>query len=135
MAKLLSHEQILAALERPDVNAEDIEVPELGGTVRVREMTGQLRNRLEATFANIQSGGDGKNLDTVTAQLVASCVIDGKDKPVLTVNEVKRMMAARPRAVFRLRDAILKLSATDESDVEALTEVFGDGPNGPSTSG
>jgi hypothetical protein len=134
MSELLSHEQILAALERPEVNTEVVHVPELGGPVRVREMSGHLRNRLEATYAAIQSGGDGKTLDAVTVQLIAMCVVDEKDRPLLTANEAKRLMAARPRAAFRLRDAILKLSATDEDDVEALAEVFGDGPNGPSTS-
>jgi hypothetical protein len=131
----LSKDQILDALNRPEVSTEDVHVPELGGTVRVREMTGALRNRLEATYATIKSGGDSKALDAVTAQLVATCVIDEGGRPMLTTSDVKRMLAARPRAVFRLRDAIVRISATDEDDVEALAEVFDDAQSAPSTTG
>lgn len=130
----LSKEQILAAMERPDVATDEVNVPELGGKVRVREMTGSIRNRVEATYATIRSGGDSKQLDTVTVQLVAACVLDEDDRPMLSVNEVKRLMAAKPRAVFRLRDAIMDISATDEDDLESLAEVFGNAQSDSSTS-
>jgi len=112
----LSKEQILAAIDRPDVATREVEVPELGGTVRVREMTGALRNRVEAAYATIRNGGDEQN------------------RPILTVQDAKRMFAAKPRAVFRLRDAILEISATDEDDMEALAEGFDAAQSGSSYS-
>lgn len=132
---LLTHEQILAAMERVEVATTEVNVPELGGTLRVREMSGTLRNRMEATYATIRSGGDSRALDQVTAQIVAMCVVDEGGKPMLTVNEVKRLAAAQPKAVFRIRDAVMKISATDEDDLEELEEVFGSAQSGPSTSG
>lgn len=131
----LSHEQILAALERTEIATKEIHVPELGGDVRIREMSAAVRNAFEAVGASVQAGGDGKKLSDVTAQIVAACVLDERDRPMLTVNEVKRLAGACPRAVFRLRDAIVDLSGTDGDDVEALAEVFGGGPSGPSTTG
>ena len=130
----LSKEQILAAIDRPDVATREVEVPELGGTVRVREMTGALRNRVEAAYATIRNGGDAKTLDNMTAQLIAGCVVDEQNRPILTVQDAKRMFAAKPRAVFRLRDAILEISATDEDDMEALAEGFGDAQSADSSS-
>src|SRR5688500_17815322 len=130
----LSHEQILAALERPDVATKEVHVPELGGEVRIREMSAAVRNRFEAVGAAIRSGGDGTALDQITAHIVSACVLDDRDRPMLTVNEVKRLMGARPRAVFRLRDAIIDLSGLDDNDVEEMAEVFGDRPTGPTTS-
>jgi len=132
---VLSKEQILAAIDRPDVATRDVEVPELGGTVRVREMTGALRNRVEAAYATIRNGGDSKSLDSMTAQLIAGCVVDESGKPILSLADAKRMFASRPRAVFRLRDAILEISATDDEDMEALAEGFGDAQSEPSSSG
>lgn len=134
MSNLLSQEQLLAALDRPDIATEDVHVPELGGTVRVREMTGSLRNRLEATYAALRSGKDSKSLDAVTAQLLATCVVDEQGRQLLTVSDAKRMLAARPKVAFRLRDAILDISATGEDDVEALAEVFDSAQSEPSTS-
>jgi hypothetical protein len=134
MSNLLSNDQILAALDRPEIATEDVHVPELGGTVRVREMPASMRNRVEATYATIRNGGDSKSLDTVTAQLVAVCVIDEDGRQVMSLNEAKRLLRAKPKAAFRLRDAIMKISATDEDDVEALAEVFDDAQSEPSTS-
>ncbi|WUI00203.1 hypothetical protein OHR68_43175 [Spirillospora sp. NBC_00431] len=134
MSELLTHEQIIAAAEQPDVATKPVNVPELGGKVLVREMSAAVRNRFEATAATIRSGGDSRALDTVTAQIVAACVVDERGRPMLTVNEVKRIAASKPKAVFRLREAIVKISATDEEDLEDLEEVFVEGPNGPSTS-
>lgn len=134
MSELLSKSAILAAIERPDYATKDVHVPELGGTVRVQEMSGSVRNKFEATGATLRNGGDSKSLDTVTVQMVAACVIDAAGTPMFTANEVKRMFASRPKAVFRLRDAIIDLSGTSDSDVEEMAEVFGDAQSERSTS-
>lgn len=134
MSKLLTHEQILAAMERREVATTEVHIPELGGSVKVREMSGSLRNRLEATYATIRGGGDAKALDTVTAQIVAMCVLDDSDRPMMTVNEVKRLAAACPKAVFRMREAIIDISATDQSDLEDLEQVFDGAQSEPSSS-
>lgn len=134
MSELLSKEAILAAIDRPDIATKDVAVPELGGTLRVREMAGSVRNRFEATGATLRNGGDSKSLDTVTVQMVAACVVNEAGAPMFTANEVKRMFASRPKAVFRLRDAIIDLSGTSDFDVEEMAEVFGDAQSEPSTS-
>jgi hypothetical protein len=130
----LTQEQILAALDREEVETKALNVPELGGTVWVRELPGNLRNRLEATYATIRGGGDSKSLDKVTAQIIATCTVDEGGKPILTMPVAQRILQSKPKAAFRIRDAVMDLSATDDEDAEALAEVFGDGPNGPSTS-
>lgn len=130
----LTQEQILAALEQAEVVTKEINVPELGGTVWVREMSGTLRNRLEGTYATIRNGGDSKALDKVTAQIVAMCTVDEGGKPILTMDVATRLARKAPKAAFRIRDAVMEMSATDDDDLEELAEVFGNGPNGPSTS-
>lgn len=131
----LTEEQILAALDRYEVETRQLRIPELGGTVYVREMSGQIRNRLEATYATIRNGGDSKQLDKITAQIVAYCTVDEAGKPIMTMNAAQRVVSKMQKVAFRIRDAALELSATDEDDVEALAEVFDGAQSGDSTSG
>lgn len=131
----LTEEQILAALDRYEVETRKLRIPELGGTVYVREMSGQIRNRLEATYATIRNGGDSKQLDKITAQIVAYCTVDEAGKPIMTMNAAQRVVSKMQKVAFRIRDAALELSATDEDDVEALAEVFDGAQSGDSTSG
>lgn len=134
MSKALTQEQILAALDRAEVETKPINVPELGGTVWVREMPGNLRNRMEATYATIRNGGDSKALDKITAQTVSMCTVDDNGKPIMTMDVATRLVQKMPKVAFRIRDAVLEVSATSDDDVEALAEVFADAPSGDSTS-
>lgn len=133
MSDVLKRDAFLAAIAQPDINTSDVEVPGLG-VVRVREMTGAVRNRLEAAYAAIQSGGNTKVLDEVTSLILANCVIDENGTPILTANDAKRLLAARPRAAFKLRDSIIELSSMTEDDVEAFAEVFEHAQSEDSTS-
>lgn len=130
----LTEEQILAALDRYEVETRQLRIPELGGTVYVREMSGQIRNRLEATYATIRNGGDSKQLDKITAQIVAYCTVDEAGRPIMTMNAAQRVVSKMQKVAFRIRDTALELSATDEDDVEALAEVFDGAQSGDSTS-
>lgn len=131
---LLDKDALLAALDRAEIATADVNVPELGGALRVREMPGTLRNRLEAAYATVRTGGNSKSLDAVTAQMIATCVIDESGRPMMTVDQAKRLMSVRPKVAFRLRDSIVEVSAVDEDDVEALAEVFDDAQSDSSTS-
>lgn len=131
----LTEEQILAALDRYEVETRQLRIPELGGTVYVREMSGQIRNRLEATYATIRNGGDSKQLDKITAQIVAYCTVDEAGKPIMTMNAAQRVVSKMQKVAFRIRDTALELSATNEDDVEALAEVFDGAQSDDSTSG
>lgn len=131
----LTQEQILAALDRYEVETRELHISELGGKVYVREMSGQIRNKLEATYATIRNGGDSKQLDKITAQIVAYCTVDEHGRPIMTMDAAQRVVSKMQRVAFRIRDTALELSATDEDDVEALAEVFGDAPSADSTSG
>jgi hypothetical protein len=134
--ELLSREDILAASEATEVITRDVTVPELGGKkVRVREMNGALRNRIEAAFATVRSGGDSKSLEKVTAQLLAACVVGHNGRPILQEADARKILARNPRAAFRLRQAIFDISAIDDEDMEALSEGFGDDQSDGSTSG
>jgi len=73
----LTKEQIIGA---NDLTKEEVDVPEWGGSVIVRTMTGTERDRFEATII-------GKDQSNFRAALLSLCLIDDKgqrlfDNPV-----------------------------------------------------
>ena len=130
----LSKDDIGKALEAAEVRTKTVPVPELRGSVVVREMSGTLRNLFEATMAQIMNGGDSKLLDKMTTRLVGECTLDGEGNRLFDDRSAKLLFLKKPSAVFRLRDEIVAVSALSQEDYEGLVEGFGDGPSGPSTS-
>lgn len=132
---ILDRAAIMQAATAAAPATADTHVPELGGMVRVREMNGALRNRLEAAMVQVRTGGDSKHLERTTAQIIAACVVDETNRPILKEQDARQIFTRNPRAAFRLREAIFAVSAIDESDAEALAEGFGDDQSDGSTSG
>ena len=132
----LSKEEIGRALEGAEYKTKTVPVPELGGSVVVREMSGTLRNMFEATMAQImQPGADAKPLDKLMVRLAKECILDGDGSPLLDDRTSRLLFAKKSTALFRLRDEIVRLSAFSEEDAESLVESFGDDPSELSTSG
>lgn len=133
--KVTSREDFLAAIATSEIVTKDVDTPGFGsGVVRVREMTGTVRNRLESAYTVVRENGNAKVLDDVIATMIAACVLDGDDRPFLTPNNVKDLIKHRPSLAFKLRDEIIGLSATSDEDVEALSEVFDGAQSEGSTS-
>lgn len=132
---LLDRASILHAASASTPATADVPVPELGGTIRVREMNGALRNRLEAAMVNVRTGGDSRALERTTAQMIAFCVVDDTNHPILKEADARQLFTRNPRAAFRLREAIFAVSALDEADAEAMAEGFGDDQSDGFTSG
>jgi len=116
----LSAEQILGAV---DLAHEDVDVPEWGGTVRVREMPGTERDKFESQFvgkdgASIRSEG----LEGFRARLAAASIVDADGKQLFrSPAEVKRLGEKSARALQRVCEAAMRLSAMSEDDVKELT--------------
>lgn len=116
----LSAEQILGA---DDLACEDVPVPEWGGTVRVREMPGTERDKFESQFV----GKDGasvraEGLEGFRARLAAASLVDENGKQLFrSAAEVKRLGEKSARALQRVCEVAMRLSAMSEDDVRELT--------------
>jgi hypothetical protein len=129
---LLSREQILTA---SDIRTEDVEVPEWGGSVRVRALTGVERDAYETTIVNIRSDGSKvMNLRNLRARLVAVSCVDEDGNRLFTDADAMELGNRSASALERVFDVAQKLSGLSASDVEELAEGFGDAPSGDSTS-
>jgi len=116
----LSAEQILNA---DDLEIEDVEVPEWGGTVRVRGMSGTDRDKFEASMLDksMEVSKDSA-LDRYRAKLAAYCIVDEAGKRLFRSDaEVKRLGEKSATALSRVVEVAMRLSALTKEDRDELT--------------
>lgn len=128
---LLTREQILAV---QDVSTETVAVPEWGGDVLVRGMTGTERDRFEASIVETHGKKVKVVMVNIRARLVAQCVIDEKGERLFSNADIELLGKKSAAALQRVYDVAQKLCGLSDSDVEELSEAFLPGPSGASTS-
>lgn len=128
---LLNKEQIKSV---SDLETQDIEVPEWGGTVRLKSLTGAERDRFEASVVQGQGRNTTVNMQNLRAKLVAQSAIGEDGKPLFTEEDVKWLGEKSAKALNRLFNAAQQLSGLSESDVKELAGNFKDARSDGSTS-
>lgn len=128
---LLSKNEIFAADDR---KYEDVSVPEWGGTVRLRGLTGSERDAYEASIEKQVGGKTVRDVRNFRARLVALAAINEDGTPLFEQNEVAALAGRSSVALSRLFDAACRLSGITEEDTEALEGNSEPAQSGPSTS-
>jgi hypothetical protein len=84
----VTREKLLAA--KIDLPKEEVDVPELGGKVNVRGMSGK---HLSAFYKSVRKGKSMEiDEETFNARLVVSCLVDGKGERLLKDEEYTVIM-------------------------------------------
>lgn len=118
--KKLTREMILNC---DDLKTQEIEIPEWGGTVTIRMMTGRERDAFEASIVDSKGGTRAMKFDNIRAKLVAKTVIDPDTKELMfTVADVEALGNKSAAALDRIFSASQKLSKITEEDVEELVK-------------
>jgi hypothetical protein len=120
---LLNKDLILAA---DDLQTVDVDVPEWGGSVRLRTLTGGERDKFESDMIDQRGKSNKMNLVNLRARLVALCAIDEGGKRMFGDNEVTKLGAKSAAVLDRLFQAAQELNGMTQKDVEELTEGFED---------
>jgi hypothetical protein len=129
---LLSKDQILSADDR---KTEEVEVPEWGGSVLIRTLTGRERDAFEATTVRTKGGKQEANYENFRARFVAECVVDENGKKLFgSRSEVLMLGNKSVAALQRVFNAAQELNGMSEDDVEELTEGFEQAPEEDSIS-
>ena len=128
---LLNKEQIKTV---SDLETQDIEVPEWGGTVRLKSLTGAERDRFEASVVQGQGRNTTVNMQNLRAKLVAQSAIGEDGSPLFTEEDVKWLGEKSAKALNRLFNAAQSLSGLSESDVKELAGNFNAARSESSTS-
>lgn len=115
----LNREAILAAEDLP---RELVEVPEWGGAVYVRALTGAERDQFEASIVE-QRGRDVRmNMRNIRAKLVALTVVDEDGQRIFTDDDVAALGGKSAAALDRLFAVAQRLSGLSKEDVEELAK-------------
>jgi len=130
---LLSRDEIFAV---DDLKTEEVEVPEWGGSVLVRGLTGAERDEFEATTVKVdKSGKRVPDLENFRARLVALCTIDDKGQRLFKSRaEITALGNKSVSALQRVFDCAQRLNAMTEAKVEEIAEDFEQAPDEHSTS-
>jgi hypothetical protein len=121
-------------LQAGDLEIEDVEVPEWGGVVRVRGLTGEERDALEMAMITRK----GKSIEiqgsNFRARLVAMSVVDERGERIFSDSDVAALGNKSGHALQRVFEVAQRLSGFSEADVEELGKNWSIGPGGASPS-
>lgn len=128
----LTKDQILAA---DDIQEEIVPVPEWGGKVLVRGLSGAQRDDYEASLQKGKGPNKEVNLRNARAKLVVLSVVHPTTRErIFSEHDVAALGTKSASALQRVFDAAARLSGLSKSDLDELTENFDDGQSDGSTS-
>lgn len=122
----LSREAIMGAM---DLQQEVVAVPEWGGSVIVRGLTGLDRDSFERAMLDVR-GNDAKvNWRNFRAKLICRSVVDAAGKRIFRDEDADMLGAKSAVALQRIFRVAQRLSGLADDEVEELTTALKDAPS------
>lgn len=115
----LSRDDILKV---QDIRIEEVDVPEWGGTVFVKGMTGTERDLFETSIVETKGKNTRVNMRNIRAKLVVHSACDAEGGLLFTIKDVDALGKKSAAALQRVFDKASQLSGISEKDVEELAE-------------
>lgn len=128
---LLTKDAILSA---NDLVTEDVAVPEWGGTVRVRTISGAERDAFEQAIVTRKGKNVQTNLANIRAKMVALCVVDENGQRLFADKDVLLLGTKSAAALDRVFTVAQQLAGLTDKDVDELAENLETGQSEDSTS-
>ncbi len=117
MSRLLTRQEILSIR---DIRTETVFVPEWGGTVRIKAMTGKERDAWETALFQIDGKDVKMNKENLRAKLVALTVVDEAGQRLFTEADVEALGSKSASALDRIYQASQKLSGLTPDDIKEM---------------
>jgi hypothetical protein len=115
---MLGRDAILAA---QDVTSELVDVPEWGGSVCVKAMTGEQRDAFETSILKDKADPTkGVSFVDLRARFVARVCVDDKGVRLFTDEDVKSLSRKSAKALDRVYDVGARLAGMRKEDAERL---------------
>ena len=109
-----------AILGAEDLVTEQVEVPEWGGIVYLRTMTGAERDAWEERQLVGRGRSRRVNLENIRASLVAQVVMDAEGNRLFARADIPALGAKSARALDRIFAAAQRLNGLTAEDIEEL---------------
>ena len=116
---LLTRAAILAI---SDLRTQDVDVPDWGGTVRIRTLTAGERDDFDASLSTGTGATRTLDLHNIRARLLALCIIDDAGNPIFTHDDVLALGGKSSAAVGVVFDAAQKLNGMLPAAVEVAAK-------------
>lgn len=126
---MLTKEQIMSA---DDKSYAEVEVPEWGGTVRVRTMTGKERDELEGAITKAQN--KGALMKNFRATVCCLCICDDSGKRLFLEPEIRDLGERNGAALDRVFTEAITLNGIGDTEVKELVGNSSAAPSGDSGS-
>jgi len=117
MSRLLTRQEILSIR---DIRTETVFVPEWGGAVKIRAMTGKERDAWETALFQIDGKDVKMNKENLRAKLVALTVVDEAGQRLFTEADVEALGSKSASALDRVYQASQKLSGLTPDDIKEM---------------
>ena len=115
---IISKEQLLSV---DDLLIEEVDVPEWGGTIRVRALSGTERDAFESSCVkNNRKGNTSVDLENIRARLCALAIVDEKGHRMFNADEAKELGKKSAVALQRIFEVATRLSGITEEAIEEL---------------
>lgn len=115
----LTAEQILGTAG--NLRRERVDVPEWGGHVFVRELTGKERDEYETSIVSIGPDGQPKmHSENMRAKLAALSIVNESGERVFTTKQAAALGDLSAAALDRVLDTAKTLSRIGEDELEAV---------------
>lgn len=116
------------------LKSEDVDCPELGGTVRLRELSALEREEITIYILSTRNGnGDAEHdrswMRRMNARLVAMSAVDENNQkmfPNITDELIEKLANASGAAMIRLGDKVQELSGMNVAPEKKKTEPVAD---------
>lgn len=111
-----------AILDAQDLPTETVEVPEWGGAVLVRGLTGRERDAFEASMIEQKGRKTTFTMSNFRAKLAARTIIDENGKRMFSDKDMDALGGKSAVALQRVFNVAQQLSGLSDADVEELTK-------------
>lgn len=115
---MLTKEQILSV---SDIKTEQIDVPEWGGSVKIKVMTGTERDAFEQSVVE----GQKTDLRNIRARFCSIIIVDDDGKRLFTDADISALGKKSGTALGRIFDAGQKINCLTKDDFKELEKNSG----------
>lgn len=131
MTKILSKSEIL---ECQDMRIKVVKVPEWGGSVRLRSLTGAERDAFEATLVKEVDGKRVPDMENLRAKLLAATIVDEDDRQIFSAYDLAALGRKSAVALDRVFAVAQRLNGMSADAVEDAVKNSDSAPEGVFTS-
>ena len=124
-----------AILDSDDLDRRKVDVPEWGGTVWVRTLTGSERDQFEGSIIDTRGTDTKLNYTNLRAKLCVLTITDEEGQRLFTDGDVGALGNKSAAALDRIFDVAQRLNGLRPQDIDELVKNSGSGPGEDSVSG